>query len=221
MTNWINKHVVLVGEKPMIYYPLLALERWGVKKVIVVLGEPFGNQVKEVVQELKFDLKINYVWQKKARGLPDAIYQTKEITDGESILVVAGDNIFGASFGVEIDNFAGGEWSYLKKVNDGYSHAVAEFKDENIKIVEKPKGVKKAWAVIGPHIFDKNVFGIIENLRPSERNELELVDIHREYEKRGQLKLIKTAGFWADVGTPKRLAKVSRGIIANRIKIEG
>jgi len=210
ITKYINKNILPVGAKPMIYYPLNTLISSGIKKIIVVIGAHFGQQVKEVVTSFGLDAQISFTVQKNYYGMPDAIYTVKNAVSIEPIIVVGGDNIFGGAYTDYISNFNFGEVSFLRKVDDPTKSAVPIYsKDLLIDVIEKPKITKSKYAICGPHIFDNKVFKIIESLNPSSRGELEIVDLHKYYLKKRQLRLIKASDYWIDAGTFDDLAKAS------------
>lgn len=218
ITKVINKHLLPVYDKPMIYFGLKTLVDSGIREVAVVQGPPFGDQVKIVVEELKFKIRVVYVYQPKSMGMPDAILRCQRFTDGESIIVVAGDNLFGKDFKKEVSEFKNGAVGFLRQVRDPgrFGAPVYNKKGELVAIKEKPKNPQTNWVVTGPHIFDNQVFDLIKTLRPSARGELEISELNNLYLKQGQLKLVKRRGFWTDVGTPNSLLKASNFIYKMR-----
>lgn len=212
ITRYVNKHILPIGDKPMIYYPINTLIESGIKKIIVVTGRPFDKQVKEVVRELNFTgIKIHFTVQDKPLGMPDAIRTVASLVGKQSIIVVGGDNIFGKSYKKYVSSFKAGELSFLRKIPNPKSAGVPIYnkRGELIDIVEKPKEYSGGTAICGPHIFDNKVFDIIKTLKLSKRGEYELVDIHKSYLKQGLLKLEKTNDYWSDTGTLESLARAS------------
>lgn len=212
VTKVLNKHVLPVYDKPMFFWPLQTLIDSGIKKIAVVSGPPHGNQIKELIQAFpkRQALQIKYVLQEKPLGMPDAILQCKEFAGGDSVIVSAGDNIYGGNFSKEVPNFEEGAVSFLRKVKDPERYAIPVYSgDLIVKIQEKPKNPETNWAVTGPHLFDKGVFRSINKLRPSKRGELEISDLNSLYIREGKLKLLKRTDFWLDVGTYDALLEAS------------
>lgn len=212
ITRYVNKHILPIGNKPMIYYPIKTLVDSGVNKIVIVISQPFGSQVKQVVQELDLrGVQLLFAVQKKPLGMPDGILSCAEFVKGDSMVVIAGDNLYGGHFKNEIGNFKSGALSFLRKVDDARRFGVAAYDvDGNLMgLIEKPENFKCKWAVSGPHLFDNQVFELIKKLKFSSRGELEITDLNSEYAKIGQLKLIKRADLWQDMGTFESLANSS------------
>lgn len=215
ITKVINKHLLPVYDKPMIFFGLKTLIDSGVGEIAVIKGPPFGNQVKIVLDDLRLKAKITYVNQPKPAGMPDGILRCEKFAKGESVMVVAGDNLFGGNFKKEINGFGKGTVSFLRKVKDPSRFGVPVY-DKGGKLVaikEKPKKPQTNWAIIGPHIFDNQVFNLIKTLKPSARGELEISDLNNLYLKKGQLKLVERTDYWSDLGTLKSLAEASKYLL--------
>lgn len=221
ITLVVNKELLPVGDKPVIYYPLSMLVASGIKRIVIVINPKDGNQIKTMVKSFKPPKKIDikFAVQTKPLGMPDAISKAKRYVGKDSIIMVGGDNIFGKAYTRYIKNFKKGEIAFLRKVRDPRKFAVPVYDKSGrlTSLLEKPKTVKGKWAVCGPNIFDNDIFGFIETLKPSARGELEIVDLHKIYLKNNSLKLIKTNDFWADVGNFEDLAITSYKISTRRI----
>lgn len=212
-TRIINKTLLPVYAKPMIYYPIETLINSGIKEIIIVVNPLYKNQVENVVNNLKFSQKISltFTMQRHTLGMVDAIKRCQKYIAGGSMIVITGDNFFENIFTEEIDNFSKGAVSFLRKVKDPQNYGVPIFQHQKlIKIEEKPKHPSTNLVVTGPHLFDNQVFKMIQQLRPSPRGELEITDLNNLYLKAGQLKLIKKAGYWKDMGTFDSLMEVSQ-----------
>ncbi len=205
VTKVLNKHILPVDDKPMFYHPLGTLIRSGIKQVAVVSGPPFGNQIRELLRYFPFPetVKSIYIDQPSPAGMPDGIMRCKAFVQKESVIVIAGDNLYDLDFTTEIKNFSSGALSFLRKTSDAHRFGVPIYDIDGklIGIVEKPINLVSEWAVTGPHIFDNRVFDMIGNLKPSDRRELEISDLNFEYIKLGQLKLVKRSDYWVDMGT--------------------
>lgn len=222
-TLFINKAILPVGSKPMIYYPLSTLVRSGIKNIVIIIGPPFGKQVIGIVKELKPDFKnisFKFAWQKKLLGMPDAISYAAPYAKKGPIVVVAGDNIFEGTYKTHVTSFKEGEISFLRQVDKPSLFACPLYgkSGEILDIIEKPKKPLTNLAITGPHIFDYKVFSFIKTLKPSKRGELEIVDLHKKYLSLNQLKLIKKNDFWADVGTFASLAQTSYYLLGKGLK---
>lgn len=214
ITKIMNKHILPVGDKPMFYHPLLTLVASGIKEIAVVSGPPFGDQVKRLIKYLPSwrGGRIIYVEQKTAAGMPDAISKCKKFADGDSLIVIAGDNIYGGNFKSEIKSFKTGALSFLREVNDPERFAVPVY-DRRGKLkgmIEKPRYPESNWIISGPHLFDRDVFDLITKLKPSARGELEIADLNMLYLNKGLLKLKKRSDYWLDLGTFESLAQGTR-----------
>ena len=211
ITRVVNKHVLPVGSKPMFFHPFQTLVASGIREIAVVSGPPYGAQVKELIKYLSLPLQIRvaFVKQTSPKGMPDAILKCKKFVGDDSVIVIAGDNIFGGNFKKEVGAFKKGAVSFLRKVNDPSRHGVPSYDGAGKLqgIIEKPKNPATNWVVCGPHIFDKMVFNHINKLKPSARGELEIAELNGLYIKLGLLKLVKKTDYWLDLGTFDSLVK--------------
>jgi len=214
ITKVVNKHLLPVYNKPMLFFGLETLINSGINEIAVVSGPPFGYQVKTVLEDFNSKIlkKIVFVNQPKPAGMPDGILRCEKFAKKESVIVVAGDNLFADDFKKEVNHFKKGAISFLRKVKDPRRFGVPVYNQQGklIAIKEKPKNPKTNWVIAGPHIFDNQVFGLIKTLRPSTRGELEISELNNLYLKKGRLGLIKRNDYWSDVGTLESLAKTSK-----------
>lgn len=204
ITRLVCKSALPVYDRPMFYWSLQTLIDSGVNDVAIVIGPPFGTQIKKIVKYFHrlSEVRIRFVVQHYPKGMPDAMDKCRNIFKGENIMVIAGDNYYDKDFKKEVLSFKKGAVSFLRRVKDPQRYGVPIFKNKKIiGIVEKPKNPTSNWAIIGPHIFDKNVFDYISTLKPSARGELEIQDLNNIYIKRKSLKLIKRRDKWGDAGT--------------------
>lgn len=204
ITKVVNKHILPVYDKPMLYYPLQTLIDSGVINIIIVCGKPFDKQIKTIIKEFPNIDKISYsfVVQPHPSGMADAIMHCKNKVGNKSIIVVAGDNIYAHNLKKEVTSFKTGALSFLRQVDNPERFAVPIYRNKNlVRIDEKPTKPKANWVVTGPHFFDNQVFSLVELLSPSKRGELEITDLNNEYLRLGQLQLKKKRGWWIDAGT--------------------
>ena len=192
-TKVTNKHLLPVFNKPMIYYPLNTLVSGGLKDIMVVTGgSNAGDFLRLLGNGKEFGLKdINYTYQEGEGGIADALKLAENFVDKDKVVVMLGDNILKADISEAIKEFEKqpeGAKIFLKEVDDPQRFGVAEIKDGKVvNIVEKPNDPKSRYAVIGIYMYDKDVFEIAQNLKPSYRGELEINDGNNEYIRRGTM----------------------------------
>jgi glucose-1-phosphate thymidylyltransferase len=216
MTKVINKHLLNVYDKPMIYYPIQTLVDAGIDQIMVVTG---GNNAGSFLELLgngeEFGLEeMHYAYQKGAGGIADALSLARSFIGDDKFVVMLGDNILENSIKPYVDNFVrqkSGAKILLKEVDDPQRFGVASIdKNKNVsKIVEKPEHTDSSYAVIGVYMYDGNVFDIIKRQRASKRGEMEITDVNNAYIKRGELTSDVVDGWWTDAGTVESLFKAN------------
>ena len=228
LTKITNKHLLPVFDKPMIYYPIQCLVNAGIDDILIVTG---GNSAGHFLQLLRngadFGLKrLNYAYQEGEGGIADALKLAESFADGEDICVVLGDNIIERNIKKAVDDFrgqGGGAKILLKEVHDPHRFGVATVDGGKVvRIVEKPKEPETNLAVIGIYLYDKGVFEICRDLKPSNRGELEITDVNNEYIRRGTMTCEVMQGWWTDAGTFESLyrsATLVRENGANRMDL--
>jgi len=206
ITKVTNKHLLPVYNKPMIYYPIECMVKAGIEEVLLVTG---GNNSGEFIRLLgngrEFGLKnLNYTYQDGAGGIAQALGLAEHFAEADSICLILGDNIVEYSIKDCCRRFrhqGQGAKILLSPVENPKAYGVAEMEgDRVLRIVEKPQNPKSNWAVIGIYFYDKNVFDIVRQLKPSARNELEITDVNNAYIERGDMTADKISGMWADAG---------------------
>ncbi len=206
LTKVTNKHLLPVGQVPMIFHPLEKLVDAGIEEILVVTGtEHMGDVVGLLGSGKDFDCRITYRVQDEAGGIAQALALAENFCHGEPMTVILGDNIFEDSIKPGVAAFAGqggGARLFLKEVTHPERFGVAELDGELIVgIEEKPSAPKSHWAVCGIYIFDSSVFEIIRTLKPSGRGELEITDVNNEFIRKGALHSEVLRGWWTDAGT--------------------
>jgi glucose-1-phosphate thymidylyltransferase len=206
LTKVTNKHLLPVGQVPMIFHPLEKLVEAGIEEILVVTGtEHMGDVVGLLGSGKDFNCRITYRVQDEAGGIAQALALAENFCHGEPMTVILGDNIFEDSIGPGVTAFAGqggGARLFLKEVTHPERFGVAELDGELIiGIEEKPSAPKSHWAVCGIYIFDSSVFEIIRTLKPSGRGELEITDVNNEFIRKGALHSEVLKGWWTDAGT--------------------
>lgn len=226
LTKVTNKHLLPVYHKPMIYYPLEALVRAGLRDILIVTGgNSAGDFLKLLGNGRSFGLKhVHYTYQEGEGGIAHALSLAEDFADGDKLVVILGDNIIEQDIRPFVERFrrqkAGGRL-LLKKVDDPERFGVAEINGKKIvRIVEKPKRPKSPYIVTGIYMYDNQVFDFIRTLRPSARAELEITDVNNRYLKKGLLEYDFLEGFWTDAGTFDSLLRANL-LIAEKRKAEG
>lgn len=214
--TWVtNKHLLPVYDRPMIFYPISFLVENGVREILIVTSGPHVGHFLGVLKNGK-DLGVKhleYAYQERPDGgVADALSLAEDFADGKPIIVVLGDNTTDAVIKKDIASFKEGAMVFLKEVPDPERFGVAEINSRNeiVSIEEKPKKPKSNLAVTGVYIYDKDVFGIIKTLKPSDRGQLEITDVNNIYLKRGKLSWRMLNGFWSDAGTYASLFRANK-----------
>lgn len=205
MTKITNKHLLPVYNEPMIMFPLKKLINIGIKEIMIVSGKGHAGHFLELLGSgHELGIKLSYSVQEDSLGIADALRITEDFSDGESIAVILGDNIYENDF--DVSNFKEGARIFLKEVNDAKRFGVASIdKDKVIKIVEKPKNPETNYAVTGFYLYDSSVYEKIRNLKISDRGEFEITDINNMYIKEKKMEFKMIEGFWSDAGTVESL----------------
>jgi len=216
LTKVTNKHLLPVYNKPMVYYPLNTLINAGIKDILIVSGQSHAGQFLTLLGSgSELGVKLSYEVQEKALGIANALSLAEDFADNEKIAVILGDNIFEdndiiAKTAKEFEKDKKGARIFLKEVNDANRFGVAEVKgDKIIGIEEKPKEPKTNLAVSGLYMYDSDVFGIIKDLKPSDRGEYEITDVNNAYIKNGTMKYAVLPGDWTDAGTFESLFRAN------------
>jgi glucose-1-phosphate thymidylyltransferase len=206
LTKVTNKHLLAIGQKPMIYYPISKLTSVGIEQILIVTGvEHMGDVVSLLGSGREFGCEFTYKVQDEAGGIAEALGLTENFAQGQPMVVILGDNIFQASLKGYVDNFVlqkTGARILLKQVSEPARFGVAEISDGKVtNIEEKPKRPKSDYAITGIYFYDASVFDIIRTLKPSGRGELEITDVNNTYIAKGQLGYDVLDGWWTDAGT--------------------
>ena len=216
LTLVMNKHLLPVHDRPMIYYPLDTLRGMGIREVMVILG---GRSIGDIVELLSdgrdFDLELTYRYQRNSLGIAHAIGLTRDFVGDGPFCVVLGDNILlGEPLADPAEEFAAGSWgagALLYRVPDPTRFGVAEF-DASGAVVgfeEKPTRPKSDSIPIGVYFLRPDVFDVIAHLAPSGRGEFEITDVLNHYVGYGGLYTRHYAGSWHDAGTIDSLLEAS------------
>jgi glucose-1-phosphate thymidylyltransferase len=220
LTNITNKHLLPVGRKPMIYYPIEKMTGAGIKDILIVTGvDHMGDVVGLLGSGKDFNCRFTYKVQDQAGGIAQALSLAEDFSNGVPVAVILGDNIFEDSMKPYLETYLKqkkGSHILLKPVKDPQRFGVAKVKgDKVISIEEKPKNPKSDLAVTGIYFYDGEVFNIIRTLKPSGRGELEITDVNNEYIRRGIMGWSRMDGWWSDAGTFESLSHVQKLVEEN------
>jgi glucose-1-phosphate thymidylyltransferase len=215
LTKIFNKSLLPVYDKPMIYYPLQTLKEVGCKEVCIVSGkEHCGQIMNQLGSGSEYDMDITYRVQEKPGGIAQALGLCKEFAGTDNVFVCLGDNIFEDNFSdLKLNYFDSWCHIFLKEVTDPERFGVPVFHGTGrhlLKVEEKPEKPLSDYAVTGLYMFNNEVWNIINTLEPSERGELEVVDLINWYIDRGKTTYSELEGFWSDAGTPDSLVQANK-----------
>lgn len=220
LTSVMNKHLLPVYDKPMIYYPLSVLMLAGIKDILIISTPEDTPSFKSMLGNgSKFGISLSYEVQQKPEGLAQAFIIGEDFIDGDKVAMILGDNIFYGGglrdrLAKAVENQARGKATIFGyQVRDPQRFGVIEFNLQSkvISIEEKPKVPKSDYAATGLYFYDERVVDFAKRVRPSWRNELEITDLNRIYLEQGDLEAMQLGrGFaWMDAGTPESLSDAS------------
>lgn len=206
-----NKHLLPVGNCPMIYHPISKLKEAGITDIFIVTGKEHAGAIVNLLGSgYEMGLNFTYRIQDHAGGIAQALRLAESFIGSDKCVVILGDNIFEDTITDYVNRFEKqkcGAKILIKKVRDPERYGVAEFDgDKIISIEEKPKSPKSNYSVTGIYMYDSSVFRIIKTLKPSHRGELEISDVNNEFIRCGTLTSDKLEGWWTDAGTFESLS---------------
>jgi glucose-1-phosphate thymidylyltransferase len=220
LTKITSKQLLPVYNKPMVYYPIQTLAKAGIKDILVIVApESSGQFLNLLGSGHELGVNLSYEVQDEPRGLPDAFIIGADFIGKDDVALILGDNIFDHDFSESIASFKSGGRIFAKEVPDPERYGVVEFDDDKkvVSIVEKPENPKSNYAVVGFYVFDNNVIEYAKGLKPSVRNELEIVDLHNKYLSEGKLDVNIIEGMWEDAGTFDSLLRVNN-LVAEKVR---
>ena len=210
LTKAVNKQLLPIYDKPLIYYPLSVLMLSGIKDILIIVNKGQLSQFKKILPNgNNLGIKITYAEQKYPRGLPDAFVIGKKFIGKSNVALILGDNFFyGQNLTKKLKGCVKlnkGATVILHPVSNASSYGVASINKKNkiTKIIEKPKNKISNLAVTGFYFFDNKVINYSKNLKPSKRKEIEIVDLLNKYREKKKLsaKFISRGGAWLDTGS--------------------
>jgi glucose-1-phosphate thymidylyltransferase len=221
LTKVLNKQLLPLYDKPLIFYPLSVLMLAGIKEILIITNKAETNLFKKILGNGEnLGIKIFYKEQKKPNGLPEAFIIGEKFIKNQSVALILGDNFFyGQGFTNRIkekikENRGATIFTYI--VNNPKDYGIIELdKNNKIKnILEKPKKTKSRLAITGFYLFDKNVVDFSKQLKPSKRKELEIVDLIKKYFKKKTLdaEFMGRGSAWLDTGNVQNLNETAQFI---------
>ena len=223
LTKAINKQLLPIFDKPLIFYPLSILMLSKIKDILIIVNKGELGQYKKIIPNGKnIGIKISYAEQTEPRGLPEAFIIGEKFIGSDNVALILGDNFFyGQNLTKQLLNYKKlkkGAKIVLHKVKKPEQYGVAKVNKNNkvTFIKEKPKKFFSDLAITGLYFFDNSVCKYSKSLKPSKRGELEIVDLIKKYKSRGSLKanLLGRGGAWLDTGSIDDFYKTSAFVSA-------
>jgi glucose-1-phosphate thymidylyltransferase len=210
VTLAVNKQILPIYDKPMIYYPLSVLMLAGIRDVLLISSAEFLPLYQNLLGDgTDWGIKISYIVQERPIGLAHAFVLGREFVGTDRVALILGDNVF---YGHGLSGELADAWRresgatiFTYRVSEPNQYGVVKFNNDGsvIDIIEKPTSFVSDWAVTGLYFYDNAVLDVAAGLRPSTRGELEITDINRHYLELGKLTVVKLGrGYaWLDTGT--------------------
>ena len=214
----INKQLLAVYDKPMVYYPLSTLMLAGIRDILIISTPEDLPRFKLLLGDgAVLGLNFQYAAQPRPEGIAQAFLVGREFIGSSCCALVLGDNIFyGHDFAKSVTQASAqstGARVFAYPVHDPERYGVVEFdgKGKALSLEEKPEIPKSRYAVTGLYFYDNQVVEIADSLKPSARGELEITDVNREYLRRGQLEVVVMGRgmAWLDTGTHEAMLEAA------------
>ena len=219
LTHTGPKQLLPIANKPMSQFCLEAIAGTGITDIAIIIGGIGSNKVREYYGNgEKFGVKITYIEQDEPRGIAHAIRLCKEFVNNEKFLVFLGDNIIQKPITDFVENFNKSDYDatvLLCEVDNPSRFGIADVKNEKIvKITEKPKKPTSNLAVTGIYLLTPLIFEVIDNLKPSWRNELEITDaLDNLLKQNDNIGYETITDYWKDTGTPEDILNANRQVL--------
>ena len=212
LTKAVNKQLLPLYDKPLIFYPISVLMLAGIKKILIIVNKGQLEEFNKVLPiKNNLGISIEYKEQTKPEGLPQAFTIGEKFIGNDNVSLILGDNFFYGQSLTKIlkknINLKSGAKIFTHPVKNPHQYGVASL-DKNkkvIKLVEKPKKTRSNLAVTGLYFFDNKVIGLTKKLKKSKRGEFEIIDLLNMYKRKNKLKAehIGRGGSWLDTGSIK------------------
>ena len=220
LTKIINKQLLPLYDKPLIFYPLSVLMLAGIRDILIITNPNEEKNFEKILGNgSMFGIKITYINQDKPNGLPEAFIIGEKFINNQDVALILGDNFFyGHGFTkklIQQTRKNKGATIFLYQVNNPQDYGIVEIKNKKIiSIKEKPKFSNSKLAITGLYFFDKKVINFSKKLKPSKRGELEMVDLFKKYLKINKLNvnLLGIGSALLDTGTIKNLFQTTEFI---------
>ena len=218
LTHTGPKQLLPIANKPMSQYALEDLKKAGITDIAIIIGDVYPEKVKEYYGTgEKFGVNITYVYQDKPKGISHAISLCKDFVNQDKFVVYLGDNVLRKDLVSYTEKFSSSNSDaliLLCEVEDPSRFGVAQLDNSKIKkITEKPKNSPSNLAVIGIYFLTPKIFGIIDNLKPSKRGELEITDALQMLLSDGVVDYDTVTGWWKDTGTPEDIIHANKLVL--------
>jgi len=218
LTITVSKQLLPVYDKPMIYYPLSVLMQAGIREILIITTPRDQQAFKDLLGDgNRLGCRFEYAVQEHPNGLAQAFIIGENFIGCDKVALILGDNIFygtGLADLLQANSDPDGGIIYAYHVKDPERYGVVEFNEDGkaVSIEEKPKEPKSNFAVPGIYFYDNEVISIAKQILPSERGELEITDVNREYLSRGKLSVsvLDKGTAWLDTGTFQSLMQASQ-----------
>jgi len=223
LTKAVNKQLLPIYDKPLIFYPLSILMLSKIKDILIIVNKGELQQYKKILPDGKnLGIKISYEEQETPRGLPEAFILGEKFIQKEKVALILGDNFF---YGQNLTSLLNklteekkGATILLHRVKKPELYGVAKINKSKkvLSIKEKPNKFFSDLAVTGLYFFDNKVIEYSKKLKPSKRGELEITDLLKKYLKRNRLKaeFLGRGGAWLDTGSIEDFYKTSSFVSA-------
>ena len=222
LTKAVNKQLLPIYDKPLIFYPLSILMLAKIKDILIIINKGQLEQYKKILPNGKnLGIKITYLEQSSPKGLPDAFIMGEKFIGNSNVSLILGDNFFYGQYLSkklqECVKLSNGAQVLLHRVSKPEKYGVAKVKKNKITLIkEKPKKFVSDFAITGLYFFDKHVVKYAKQLKPSKRRELEITDLLNKYKKINKLSAdyIGRGGAWLDTGSIEDFYKTSAFVSA-------
>jgi len=223
LTKAVNKQLLPIYDKPLLYYPLSVLMLSGIRNILIIVNKGQLEQFKKILPNgNNLGIKISYSEQKYPKGLPDAFRVGESFIEKDNVALILGDNFFyGQSLTKKLRGcikLKKGAKVILHPVKNPSAYGIASVNKKNkiIKIIEKPKKFVSNLAVTGLYFFDNKVVNYTKDLKPSKRKEIEIVDLLNKYKKKSKLsaEFLGRGGAWLDSGSINNFYETSAFVSA-------